>query len=157
MIKKIFIVNTLVARQTVYNDLGIDLYQVQSKNEITKFIQNTGQSFPSNLLLKNIKIGPSRFYKHLLQEPPIWEGSITDLDDFKKDIIFTKEDTYGDSVFKITLKLKLDQNCTMVLRHWRVVLIEQVLPLFKVTQFLTDVCITWQFEVVSDVFKVELD
>ena len=69
MIEKIFIVNTLVARQTVYNDLGIDLYQVQSKNEITKFIQNTGQNFPSNLLLKNIKIGPSRFYKHLLQEP----------------------------------------------------------------------------------------
>ena len=42
----------------------------------------------------------------------------------------------------------------MMLRHWRVALIKQVLLLF---QFLTDACIAWQFEVVFDVLEVELD
>ena len=50
-----------------------------------------------------------------------WEGTIVNLDDFKRYIICTKEDTKGDSVFETALKL--DQNCTMVLRYWRVALI----------------------------------
>ena len=72
-----------------------------------------------------------------------------------KDIIFTKKDTKGASSFETTLKL--DQNFAMVLRHWRVALIQQVLLLLKIPQFLTDICIAWQFEVVFDVFEVELD
>ena len=50
-----------------------------------------------------------------------WEGSITNLDDFKRYIICTKEDTKGDSVFETALKL--DQNFTMGLRYWRVAII----------------------------------
>ena len=40
---------------------------------------------------------------------------MADLDDCKRDFIFTKKDTKGDNVFETALKL--DQNCTMVLRH----------------------------------------
>ena len=42
----------------------------------------------------------------------------------------------------------------MVLRHWSVALIWQLLHLLKIPQFLTDACIAWQFEVVFDVFEV---
>ena len=55
--QKIFVVNDLMARQTFISAHGLDLHQVQGKNEITtKFIKNTGQNFLSILLLKNFKM-----------------------------------------------------------------------------------------------------
>ena len=49
------------------------------------------------------------------------EGSVADLDVFKRDISFTNEGPKGYSVFEAALKL--DLNCTMVLRHLGVALI----------------------------------
>ena len=108
--QKIFIVNNLMARQTFISAHGLDLHQVQGKNEITtKFIKNTGQNVLSILLLKNFKMGPSRFSRQFLQEPQ----KLRRIHFFKR--------KHRRRVFFETA-LKHDQNCIMLLKHWRVVL-----------------------------------
>ena len=103
-----FIVNTLVVHSKVYGNPDLDLHQVQVKNEIAKkFIQNIGnknKNFPGIMLLKNLKMCPPRFYKHLLQEPQNWKGSIADLDDFKRDLIFYEEEHKSRQCFWNSIK-----------------------------------------------------
>ena len=61
--KRIFIFNTLVAKQRVYSNPGTDLQQALGKNEIAiKFTQNTSQNFFRIVQLKNTKMW------HLLQK-----------------------------------------------------------------------------------------
>ena len=52
-----------------------------------------------------LKCGLPDFTSTCFRNLKNWEGSLADLDDFKRDIIFTKEDTKGDSVFETELKL----------------------------------------------------
>ena len=47
-------------------------------------------------------MGPSRFYMHLLHERQ--KTAIADSDDFKRDIIFTKEDTKEEVLKTAVLK-----------------------------------------------------
>ena len=116
IVKESWLSILLVAKQTVHSNPGIDLNQVQGKNKImAKFIPNTGQNFPGILLLKNVKMGLSRLYKYLPQEPQKLRKICSR---FRS---FSKEDPKGGSLLKTTTKL--DQNCTMVIRHWRTVLI----------------------------------
>ena len=114
--------STLVTKQRVYTNPGLDLHQVQDKNEITtKFIQNRGHISLASCCSKILKCGIPDFRTTCFSNFKNWEGSIIDLEDFKRDIIFTKKDTKGDRILKTVLKL--DQNCTILLRHWRAALI----------------------------------
>ena len=102
-----------MARQAAYSDPGLDLHQewnhrMKSPQSLSKI---QAKIPPASCCSKMLNRGLPDFTSTCFRNIKNW-GSIAVLDDFTRDIIFTKADTKGDSIFETVLKL--NQNCTMV-------------------------------------------